>query len=186
MSMIVHSSDANQIYIRENFTMHELRCRSTDRPDYFELSDTTLDLLQYVRSYTGQPIRVTSTLRTQYHQSLLNANGTTTTLVSQHTYGNAIDWQFIDSSYHNIFVTKLFNFLEEDLRDFGLGGLGIYDTFFHFDDRDSSAIWDNRTYTPPEQPDLPSDMNEDGISIHLLDKKKWVFLAFLGIAILKK
>jgi len=180
MSMIVHSSDANEIYVRENFTMHELRCRSADKPGYFILDDVTLDLLQYIRSATGQPIRVTSTLRTPIHNTAIGGVSN-----SRHLVGRAIDFQFIDSSYHSTFITELYGGLEEELREFGLGGLGLYDTFFHIDNRENeSVIWDNRTFVPNDQPSLPKG-KEDGIFVNL-NPKKWIFLAFLGVLIYKK
>ena len=146
--------------IRDNFTEQELKSGSWDAPESWELSDATLDVLQYLRQWSGEPIVVTSTLRTPLHNASVGASST-----SQHLTGNAIDFKWADPQVHDEMVGRLRQALmcQGDLENvnpadnsvwstqyllMGLkgGGFGWYGTFLHIDDRggegDDTIMWD--------------------------------------------
>lgn len=127
--------------VRDNFSEQELYSNSWDAPDSHYLSDNTLDALQAIRDWSGQPMRVTSTYRTPAHNA---ASGGATN--SQHLYGKAIDAQWV---YNNAFWVEAFRNemkcrgpLYDILQGLGINGLGFYDTFLHIDDRETFAAWD--------------------------------------------
>lgn len=140
--------------VRDNFTQAELRSGSWNAPELWELSDNTLDALQRLREWSGEPIVVTSTLRTPEHNALLSASPT-----SKHLTGQAIDFKWADPEVHDQMVRKLRNGivcsgsvdgiiwveLYDRLGGKG-GGFGWYETFLHIDDRggegDDTIMWD--------------------------------------------
>ncbi len=151
--------------IRTNFTEQELRSGSWNAPDEWLLSDATLDVLQYLREWSGEPITVTSTLRTPEHQALLGGSST-----SRHISGNAIDFKWTDPEVHKEMVSRMRDALRcgdleqgahpadlflwptiyqlmGTLEDSKGGGIGWYETFVHIDDRgqdqDNAVMWDN-------------------------------------------
>ena len=151
--------------IRPNFNEQELKSGSWNAPDEWLLSDSTLDVLQYLREWSGEPITVTSTLRTPEHNALLAASST-----SRHLTGNAIDFQWSDPDVHDEMVGRMRDALRctdpeqganpEDVflwtniysamgfdEDGKGGGIGWYETFIHIDDRgedgDDAVMWDN-------------------------------------------
>lgn len=143
--------------IRENFNEVELRSKSWNAPEQWELSDKVLDVLQFLRSWSGEPIRVTSTLRTPEHNALIpNARPN-----SFHVQGRAVDFQWADRNVHDTMVKRLRNGLlcigeHPDGNTWSQmysllgnkgGGFGWYETFLHIDDRggegQDAVMWDN-------------------------------------------
>ena len=92
--------------------------------------------LQYVRDYTARAIRINSGYRSPSHNATIGGVSN-----SQHVLGNAADI-FIKGLSPNITYQIL-----EDLIEKGeilQGGLGLYDSFVHYDIRKTKARWDNR------------------------------------------
>lgn len=137
--------------IRNNFAESELYSTSFNAPDSHFLSDTTLDVLQKFREWSGAPIRVTSTFRTPEHQALLVKKGLTQTKDSQHSLGRAIDFQWIGRAQNIKYMKKLrrafacpdtappadVNFISTIL---GIGWykvhrIGMYEWGIHIDDK---------------------------------------------------
>lgn len=127
--------------VRDNFSEQELYSNSWDAPYSHFLSDNTLDALQAIRDWSGEPMRVTSTFRTPAHNASVGGASN-----SQHLYGKAIDAQWISN---NAFWVEAFRNemkcrgpLYEILQEIGIRGIGFYDTFLHIDDRPTFAAWD--------------------------------------------
>lgn len=120
--------------LTDNFTADEYFSKSFDAPDSHYLNDFLPVAVQEIRSFYGIPIKITSTFRTMTHNTLIGSKPS-----SQHTSGNAVDFQFLtDNSYY----IELFNkqiedqgYLFQELRALGINGFGIYDDFIHIDTR---------------------------------------------------
>lgn len=92
--------------------------------------------LQYVRDYLNKPIKVNSGYRSAEHNKSIGGAKN-----SQHILGKAAD-----ITVKGIPTTTLY-FLIEDIISKGeilQGGLGLYNTFVHYDIRKTKARWDYR------------------------------------------
>lgn len=93
--------------------------------------------LETLRSHLKKPINITSGFRSEnYNEVIGGVKG------SQHTLGKASDIQI-----KGMKPKKVYEAIEK-LIDKGLmleGGLGLYDTFVHYDIRGTHARWDNST-----------------------------------------
>jgi len=90
--------------------------------------------LQFLRDYTGRAIRINSAYRSPEHNAKVGGSPT-----SQHLLGKAADITIESLTPFQVFA------LIEELIDMGLmlqGGLGLYDTFVHYDIRKTKARWD--------------------------------------------
>ena len=90
--------------------------------------------LQTLRDYTGRPIKINSAYRCPKHNAKVGGSKT-----SQHLLGKAADITIQSLKPIEVFA------IIEDLIDFGVmlqGGLGLYDTFVHYDIRKTRARWD--------------------------------------------
>ena len=93
--------------------------------------------LEVLRDHLGKPINVTSGYRSEsYNERCGGVKG------SQHTLGKASDLQVKGLKPKTVYkaIEKL---IEEDKML--QGGLGLYDTFVHYDIRGTEARWDNTT-----------------------------------------
>lgn len=144
MAQIHQGSNAQ---IRDNFKEKEFFSGCADAPSPHFLDDATMDAVQAVRTWSGKPVRITSTYRTDLCNQL--AGGST---YSQHKLGKAIDFQWIDPTDNAYFVAAFRNEMKcrgplfNQLRDLGVGGFGFYDTFIHLDSRPGLAAWDYATF----------------------------------------
>lgn len=140
MATITNNSD----FVRANFRNSEVYSKCSDAPSSHYLDDVTLDALQTIRNWSGQPIRVTSTYRTNLCNQLAGGSE-----YSQHLQGKAIDFQWINNNAYWIEAfrneMKCRGPLWLDLRAIGIGGFGFYDTFVHIDSRAGLAAWDYST-----------------------------------------
>lgn len=124
--------------LTKNFTREEF-----DSKDGCKMPDEVLyniqklaNQLQYVRDYLDEPIKVNSGYRSVSHNKAVGGSKN-----SQHILGKASD-----IVVKNISSKTLFD-LMEDLIDKGeilQGGLGLYNTFVHYDIRKNKARWDYR------------------------------------------
>ncbi len=136
--------------ISKNFLQSEFYSGSPDAPDFHYLNDKIVPLAQYLRDYFDTPIKVNSTFRTKYHNTLIGGSSN-----SQHLKGNAIDLKFTKGS-HILLENDILNKgnLFKTLLLMGLTGVGLYDNFIHLDFREEKgnqnfeefnyAFWDNR------------------------------------------
>lgn len=120
----------------KNFKRQEFNCKcGCDMP--LEVYENVIKLagqLQTLRDYTGRPININSAYRCPEHNAKCNGSKR-----SQHLLGKAADITIQSLKPIEVFA------IIEDLIDFGVmlqGGLGLYDTFVHYDIRKTKARWD--------------------------------------------
>jgi uncharacterized protein YcbK (DUF882 family) len=119
----------------KNFKLKEFKCKGgAEMP--LEVYENIIKLagqLQFLRDYTGRAVRINSAYRSSKHNAKVGGSKT-----SQHLYGKAADITIDGLKPIEVFT------LIEDLIDLGLmlqGGLGLYDTFVHYDIRKTKARW---------------------------------------------
>ena len=124
--------------LTKNFDLKEFECKcGCEMP--LEVYENVIKLageLQKLRTYLDRPIRINSAYRCESHNTKSGGSKT-----SQHLLGKASD--VVIDSLKPAEVHKIIN----DLIDMGemlQGGLGLYDTFVHYDIRKSKARWDAR------------------------------------------
>ena len=119
----------------KNFKLKEFECKGgCDMPlEVYENIIKLASQLQFLRDYTGRPITINSAYRCPEHNAKVGGSKT-----SQHLLGKAEDITIQSLKPAEVFV------LIEDLIDMGhmlQGGLGLYDTFVHYDIRKTKARW---------------------------------------------
>jgi hypothetical protein len=127
----------SEVYVLDNFKSKEFFTKSADFLDNEHFfSDKVATAIQAVRSFIGKKVRVTSTLRTSLHNSLIGGGK-----LSQHLTGNAGDFEFIEDEAGSmrIFYEQMLckGELYQSLKNIGIKGVGIYKGFIHLDDGDS-------------------------------------------------
>ena len=92
--------------------------------------------LQYLRDYLAKPIRVNSAYRSPEHNASVGGVKT-----SQHILGKAAD-----IAIKSMPTEILYQHIEDAISNGEMlqGGLGLYDTFVHYDIRGTKARWDYR------------------------------------------
>ena len=92
--------------------------------------------LQYLRDYLGEPIRINSAYRSPEHNAKVGG-----VPKSQHLLGKAAD--IVVKGMKTEF---LYQYIEDAISNGEMlqGGLGLYDTFVHYDIRGTKARWDYR------------------------------------------
>ena len=93
--------------------------------------------LEVLRSHLNKPITVTSGFRSETHNNRIGGSKT-----SQHLLGKASDLQVKGLKPKTVY--KAIEKLIEQGKMLQ-GGLGLYDTFVHYDIRGKEARWDNST-----------------------------------------
>ena len=119
----------------KNFKLKEFKCKcDCDMPlEVYENIIKLSNQLQFLRDYTGRPITINSAYRCPKHNKKVGGSKT-----SQHLSGKAADITIQSLKPAEVFV------IIEDLIDMGhmlQGGLGLYDTFVHYDIRKNKARW---------------------------------------------
>ena len=122
--------------LTENFNTNEFDCNNGMKvPDHlFKNRKELAQNLQVLRIYLGVPIKINSAYRTElYNQKIGGARK------SQHLECKASD---IRTDYH---TPKEIHAKIEELIEQGKmkqGGLGLYNSFVHYDIRGTKARWD--------------------------------------------
>jgi uncharacterized protein YcbK (DUF882 family) len=121
--------------LTENFNLSEFQCKcGCEMPSDVKVNITKLaSQLQIIRDEIGKPIRLTNAYRCIKHNRSIGSGDK-----SQHPLGNAGDLQV--SGYK---PKEVFNIIERLIED-GIvyqGGLGLYNTFVHYDIRGNKARW---------------------------------------------
>lgn len=129
MATIYRDINANS-YVRPNFQMHELRSGSTDAPETFELDDTVLDALQFVRDNFGTT-DVNSTGRTTAHNKKIGSGTWSRHWITESRPVDAIDFKIADQEQEKIFQKDIQEkgFFFNQLRSKYGVTIGIYDSF---------------------------------------------------------
>tara|TARA_R100000734_G_C3301845_1_gene92431 strand:- start:544 stop:942 length:399 start_codon:yes stop_codon:yes gene_type:complete len=128
--------------LTKNFKLSEFECKGACEDctnncsmplDVYENVIKLAGQLQFLRDYTGRAITINSAYRSPEHNAKVGGSST-----SQHLLGKAADITIDGLKPAEVLV------LIEDLIDMGLmlqGGLGLYDTFVHYDIRKTKARW---------------------------------------------
>tara|TARA_Y100000401_G_C8326015_1_gene228343 strand:+ start:4563 stop:4955 length:393 start_codon:yes stop_codon:yes gene_type:complete len=126
----------------KNFKLKEFECKgkscgNCNVPDkvYFNLVKVA-NQLQWLRDYLGKPIKINSGYRCPSHNE---ASGGVK--LSKHTLGMASDISVKGVEPEQVLATLEAGIQNGDVLQ---GGLGLYDTFVHYDIRGSRARWDYR------------------------------------------
>ena len=120
----------------KNFKLKEFECKDGSKMP-LEVYENIIKLsgqLQALRDYLGRPITINSAYRSPEHNAKVGGSKT-----SQHLLGKAAD-----ITVQSLKPVEVFAIIE-DLIDLGVmlqGGLGLYDTFVHYDIRKTKARWD--------------------------------------------
>ena len=125
--------------LTENFKLEEFHCNDGSKimpPHVFKNVVSLSIALQVVRECIGYPINITSAYRSLEYNRGIGSKDT-----SQHVLGKAADLQVKE-----LIPIELYETIEAliDLGYIPEGGLGLYDTFVHYDVRGYKARWDNR------------------------------------------
>lgn len=122
--------------LTKNFSKSEFQCKcGCEMPeDVLENIKEVAKQLQFIRNQVEKPIKINSAYRCLEHNRSIGSNDT-----SQHVLGKAADItiaEFIPIEVKNLLDV----FMESgDIRQ---GGLGLYNTFVHYDIRETKARWD--------------------------------------------
>lgn len=125
--------------LTENFTLPEFA--SNDGTSFPEDVKQNLQLLannlQVLRNHLGKPIIINSAYRSPSHNEKIGGAKN-----SQHILGKAADIRVEGVSTRTLYgqIQMLI-----DAGKMAQGGLGLYDTFVHYDIRGHFARWDNST-----------------------------------------
>ena len=125
----------------KNFSLKEFQCKgSCSDCDNCEMPQQVYEniiklsqQLQLLRDYTGRPITINSAYRSPEHNTKVGGSQT-----SQHLLGKAAD-----ITIQSLKPAEVYRIIE-DLIEMGemlQGGLGLYDTFVHYDIRKTKARW---------------------------------------------
>ena len=121
--------------VTRNFDSKEFECNcGCDMPYWVRLNIYDLaDQLQVLRDGLGTPIHITNAYRCESHNKAVGGVEN-----SQHLQGKAADLQV-----KGIDTRDLFNTIEAFISELIMleGGLGLYNTFVHYDIRKQKARW---------------------------------------------
>ena len=119
----------------KNFKLKEFECNDGSKMP-LEVYENVIKLanqLQFLRDYTGRPISINSAYRSPEHNAKVGGSKT-----SQHLLGKAAD-----ITIQSLKPAEVFMIIEEliDMGHMLQGGLGLYDTFVHYDIRRTKVRW---------------------------------------------
>jgi len=124
--------------LTNNFSLCEFNCKdAAATPVPSELIHNTKQLaesLQVLRNVLNEPIQINSSYRTLEHNDVVGGS-----LTSQHLVAKAADIATRNIEPQDIAAT--IEYLIE-LGEMKQGGIGIYNTFVHYDIRGTKARWD--------------------------------------------
>ena len=152
--MIITKGDTSKV--TNNFTMNEFYCKSFNAPKSHYFDEKLIQVAQYLRDLTHASVIIDSSFRTKEHQAVLIANIQGAAKNSQHELGKAVDLKFATPQILASLCGSIDNkdAIFKKLRQLGVRGFGLYDTFIHLDTREGVAVhrdefgtyalWDNR------------------------------------------
>lgn len=131
--------------ITPNFTYREIACNDTDNS--LILNDDIIahtNRLQEFRTWYNRPMTVNSWYRTPAWNTQCGGAST-----SRHLTATATDIA-LPSEFYTYTDTRKEEFISNCRNKWhelcgGAGGFGIYNTFMHFDSRETKSDWDLRT-----------------------------------------
>jgi len=125
------------VKLTKNFSKSEFECKcgcSMPEPVFHNIQKLA-NQLQMVRNFVETPITLTNAYRCPEHNAAIGSKPT-----SQHILGKAADIKIKKKSPEQVQI------IIEAMIDHGQilqGGLGLYNTFVHYDIRKTRARWDN-------------------------------------------
>ena len=126
--------------LTKNFTQREFRSRDGAKMplDVLENIKELACNLQVLRDLLGESIKINSGYRSEAHNKAIGGVKT-----SKHTKGLAADIRVKDLDTDDLYllIESLIN--EGDMKE---GGLGVYDTFVHYDIRGARVRWNYKKY----------------------------------------
>lgn len=137
--MIPMENPNRKVQLTKNFSLEEFECKDgTAVPLHLHQNVNSLAFnLQILREHINKPIIILSGYRTEaYNKKVGGAR------MSQHLKAKAAD-----IVVHSLSIYTLSRIIEDLIADNFMmqGGLGLYDTFLHYDIRGQKARWDFRT-----------------------------------------
>ncbi len=115
--------------LTDNFSRSEFACKCGCGFD--EIALDTVYICQTLRQHFERPVTITSGCRCPEHNA--DVGGAVT---SQHLAGTAADVVVKDVHAHDVY-----EYLDSNAVNLGLGGLGKYEAFTHLDTRGKRARW---------------------------------------------
>lgn len=141
--MLINSLFPTQV--TKNFNTQEVINASRFTGTTFEIDNRLIPIAQYLRDRLGVPITINSAYRDEAGNKEVGGVKN-----SQHLHGNAFD---LSGKGLVSFITHAFENKTSDwyhLVTLGVNGLGLYDTFVHFDVRDGGfAYWNKKKLYNP-------------------------------------
>lgn len=124
--------------LTKNFTQREFKSRDGSKMPEDVLCNIKdlADSLQVLRDFLGEPIRINSAYRSPEHNEAIGGVKN-----SQHILGKAADIKVKDIETKDLYLIIDSLIIDGKMKQ---GGLGLYDTFVHYDIRGSKARWDYR------------------------------------------
>ena len=121
--------------LTNNFNLSEFDCKDgTEMPS--ELLTNVLELaenLQVLRDFVGVPIKINSSYRSLSHNAKIGGSKS-----SQHLFAKAADIVIESKSPEQVANIIKALILEGKMKQ---GGIGVYNTFTHYDIRGHKARW---------------------------------------------
>jgi len=121
--------------LTKNFNLSEFDCKDgTEMPS--ELLTNVLELaenLQVLRDFVGVPIKINSSYRSLSHNAKIGGSKS-----SQHLFAKAADIVIESKSPEQVANIIKALILEGKMKQ---GGIGVYNTFTHYDIRGHKARW---------------------------------------------
>lgn len=121
--------------LTKNFTQREFRSRDGSKMplDVLENIKELACNLQVLRDFLGESIKVNSGWRSESHNKAIGGVKT-----SQHVLGKASDICVKDIETDDLYLIIESLIEQGEMKE---GGLGVYDTFVHYDIRGNRARW---------------------------------------------
>lgn len=122
--------------IAEHFKENEFYSKSEDAPEQHYFDKRLIRIASQIREFYECPVHITSTFRTKAHQMQISG-----TERSAHCLGIAMDFVISEDMAFIHFVDSLRDreFWYDVLRNNGIAGIGIYDSFVHIDTRSDES-----------------------------------------------
>ena len=121
--------------LTKNFTKREFKSKDGSRmPD--SVLDNVKELasnLQVLRDFLGEPLRINSAYRSEDHNKAVGGSSN-----SQHLTGKASDLRVKDLDSDDLYHIIEALISEGKMKE---GGLGLYNSFVHYDIRGARARW---------------------------------------------
>ena len=126
--------------LTKNFTQREFRSKDGAKMP-LDVLDNIKELacnLQVLRDLLGESIKINSGYRSEAHNKAVGGVKS-----SKHTKGLAADIRVKDLETDDLYLLIESLIKQGDMQE---GGLGVYDTFVHYDIRGTRARWNYKKY----------------------------------------